>query len=170
MILMDFNNAKVEIYGFHGEIDSVDSVLKKFNTFKTDPNIIIQLMDSDAIAGKNHVLHAVNQAFLAFKRGENLAKNIDVEICLRSSAQRQISKAFNILGLKKGKMNLCAVLINCPDSVFDELNDMFTLDNDVLSPDYSKLKEIYNINDEELSNIYIEDILIDRISHLIVDY
>jgi KEOPS complex subunit Cgi121 len=39
-----------------------------------------------------------------------------------------------------------------------------------LAGDEGKLKEIYKISDLELENMSVEDILIDRISKLTVDY
>ena len=129
----------------------------------------IQLLNANAIASKNHIIHGVNQAILAFDRGENLAKDLSVEIVLRCSAQRQISKAFKILGLSEGDMELCAVLINCDDYT-NELESMFTRDDSVLTPNELKLKEIYKISDEELNDMSVEDILIDRTTKLIVDY
>ena len=158
----------LQILGLKGEIISVSETLNQINSIKKDSEII-QLLNADAVAGKRHIEHGVNQAFLAFERSENLANDLSVEICLRCSAQRQISKAFDLLGLKEGKMNLCAVLIDCDDYT-SELSSLFELDYDVLCPDVEKLREIYSISDAELSIMDVEDILIDRISKLIVDY
>ena len=97
----------LKILGFKANINSVNDTLKEIDSIKKDGEII-QLLNADAIASKNHIIHGVNQAYLAFERGENLAKDISVEIVLRCSAQRQISKAFKVLGLKEGEMNLCA--------------------------------------------------------------
>ena len=157
----------LQILGFKGEIDSVGDTLNRINSIKKDSQII-QLLNADAIAGIRHVKHGVNQAFLAFERGENLANDLSVEICLRCSAQRQISKAFDLLGLKEGPMNLCVILIDCDDYT-DELSRLFTLDENVLTPDEDKLKEIYSVDEDELKILDIEDIIIDRISRLTVD-
>ena len=92
---------------------------------------------------------------------------MNVEIVLRCSAQRQISKAFDILGLHEGEMNLCAVLVNCSDDYTDQLSSIFTYDESVLNPDMDYLKKIYDIGDAALP---IEDMIIDRISRLIADY
>ena len=158
----------LKLIGFQADIDSVGDVLAQIDEIKKDGEII-QLLNADAVAGENHITHGVNQAFLAYERGENLAKDIGVEVVLRCSAQRQISKAFKILGLHEGKMNLCAVLINCDDYT-DELSSFFTLDNDVLLADEEKLMEIYGIASEEVKNISVEDLIIDRITKLAVDY
>lgn len=163
---MDMDNIK--ILGFTASINSIGDVLDEIDSIKQDGEII-QLLNADAIASKNHIIHGVNQAFLAFERGENLAKDISVEIVLRCSAQRQISKAFKMLGLKEGDMNLCAVMINSND-YGDELSSMFTLDETVLVPNNEKLIEIYKISEGELSNMSVEDVIIDRITKLTVDY
>ena len=163
---MHMDNLK--ILGFRANIDSVSDTLDFIDSIKKDDEII-QLLNADAIAGKNHIVHGVNQAFLAFERGENLAKDISVEIALRCSAQRQISKAFKILGLKEGEMNLCAVLINCDDYT-SKLSERFTFDDSVLSSDVDMLAEIYDISSDELKNNSIDEVMIDRITKLNVDY
>lgn len=158
----------LKILGFRGKIDSVGETLSQIDNIKDDGEII-QLLNADAVVSKNHIVHGVNQAFLAFERGENLAKDISVEIALRCSAQRQISKAFQILGLKEGEMNLVAVLINCND-YSSELSSIFTLDESVFICDDEKIREIYKISGAESENMSLEDIIIDRITKLIVDY
>lgn len=157
----------IQILGFRATIDSVGDVLDEINSIKEDDEII-QLLDADSVVSKDHIIHGVNQALLAFERGENLAKDLSVEIVLRCSAQRQISKAFKILGLKEGNMNLCAVSINSKDHS-QELSSIFTRDDEVLLPDYGKLVEIYKISDAELQNMSVEEIIIDRITKLTVD-
>ena len=158
----------LRILGFRANIGSVGDTLSQIDAIKNDGEII-QLLNADAIVSKNHIVHGVNQAFLAFDRGENFAKDISVEIVLRCSAQKQISKAFKILGLKEGEMNLAAVLINCTNHE-SELASIFTLDESVLIADREKLMEIYSIGDEEAENMSLEDIIIDRITKLTVDY
>ena len=157
----------IQILGFRANIDSVGEVLDEINSIRDDGEII-QLLNADSVVSKNHIIHGVNQAFLAFERGENLANDLSVEIVLRCSAQRQISKAFKILGLKEGNMGLCAILINSKDHSH-ELSSIFTRDDDVLIPNEEKLVEIYKISDDELQNMSIEEIIIDRITKLTVD-
>ena len=162
---MHMNN--IQILGFRASIDSVGDVLDEINSIKDDGEII-QLLNADSVVSKNHIIHGVNQAFLAFERGENLANDLSVEIVLRCSAQRQISKAFKILGLHEGDMNLCAVLIDSRDYT-KELSFLFTRDDDVLIPNVDKLVETYKISDDELQNMSVEEIIVDRITKLTVD-
>lgn len=158
----------LKIMGFRASIDSVASTLKEMDSIKNEGEII-QLLNADAVASKDHISHGVNQAILAFERKENIANDLSVEIVLRCSAQRQISKAFKILGLSEGEINLCAVLLNSKGHE-KELESLFVRDDSVLAGDDDKLKEIYKISDIEARNMSVEDILIDRITRLTVDY
>ena len=158
----------IQILGFKGTINSIGETLDYIDSIKEDGEII-QLLNADSIVSKNHIIHGVNQALLAFDRGENLANDLSVEIALRCSAQRQISKAFNILGLKEGEMNLCVILINSKDH-FEELSKIFTPDDSVFDLDESNLIKIYKISDDEIINMSLEDIIIDRIAKLNVNY
>ena len=157
----------IQILGFRASIENVGDTLDEINSIRDDGEII-QLLNADSIASRNHVIHGVNQAFLAFDRDENLAKDISVEIVLRCSAQRQISKAFKILGLKEGDMNLCAILVNCRD-YSNVLSSIFTRDDSVLDGVDEKLMDVYGISDAELQNLSVEEIIIDRITKLTVD-
>ena len=165
------NLDNVEILGFTGTIESIPKTLEQIDNIRNSccDVGIIQLMNADAIAGKEHLQQGTVHAIKAFERGENLAKDLGIEILIRTSAQRQISKAFNILGLKEGKMNIAVVMIDCPDYFVDELSKYFTRNDAVLESDESILIELYNIPKKELKNMHITDVLIDKTSKLIVD-
>jgi len=158
----------IQIFGFKASIDSVGDTLDKIDSIRQEGEII-QLLNADSIVSKNHIVHGVNQAFLAFDRGENLANDISVEIVLRCSAQRQISKSFKMLGLHEGEMELCVVLINSKDHLC-ELSSLFSLDESVFNPNVDNLIKVYKISDVELENMSLEEVVIDRITKLTVDY
>lgn len=158
----------IQIFGFKASIDSVGDTLDKIDSIRQDGEII-QLLNADSIVSKNHIVHGVNQAFLAFDRGENLANDISVEIVLRCSAQRQISKSFKMLGLHEGEIELCVVLINSKDHLC-ELSSLFSLDESVFNPNVDNLIKVYKISDVELENMSLEEVVIDRITKLTVDY
>ena len=165
------NLDNVEIAGFKGNIKNVQETLKDIENIRNSccDVGIIQLMDAKSIAGKRHLEHGVVQAMKAFERGENLANDLGIEVLLRTSAQRQISKAFDILGLKVGDMDIAVVMIDCPDYFIDELSEYFVRDDSVLEAEESILKEVYDISEKELSNTHITDVLIDKTTKLIVD-
>ena len=161
--MKEYNNElanldNVEILGFTGKIESIPKTLEQVETIRNSccDVGIIQLMNADAIAGKEHLQQGVIHAINAFKRGENLAKDLGIE-------------AFDILGLKEGEMNIAVVLIDCPDYFIDELSDMFVRNDAVLEADESILTNLYDIPEKELKNMHISDILIDKTTRLIVD-
>lgn len=165
------NLDNVEILGFKGTIESIPKTLEEIDNIRNSCCDVgtIQLMNADAIAGPKHLEHGTIHAMNAFERGDNLANDLGIEILLRTSAQRQISKAFKILGLKEGEMNIAVVMIDCPDYFIDELSNIFIRDDSVLEADESKLMKIYDIPQKELKTIHLSDILIDKTSKLIID-
>ena len=165
------NLDNVEILGFKGTIESIPKTLEEIDNIRNSCCDVgtIQLMNADAIAGPKHLEHGTIHAMNAFERGDNLANDLGIEILLRTSAQRQISKAFKILGLKEGEMNIAVVMIDCPDYFIDELSNIFIRDDSVLEADESKLMKIYDIPEKELKTIHLSDILIDKTSKLIID-
>ena len=84
--MKEYNNElanldNVEILGFTGEIESIPKTLKQVEDIRNSccDVGIIQLMNADAIAGKEHLQQGVIHAINAFKRGENLAKDLGIE-------------------------------------------------------------------------------------------
>ncbi|WP_295721805.1 KEOPS complex subunit Cgi121 [uncultured Methanobrevibacter sp.] len=168
---MDNLTENIQILGYKGQINNIPDILEEVNNLKDQccDGCVIQLLDARAVGGRKHVLHGTIQAIQAFNRGTNLANDLGIEICIRISAQRQISKALKLLGLYEGEMDICIVMIDCPDYFIDQLNDMFDKDNSIFEADIPYLKSIYKISDKELESIHMEDLLIDKTTSLIVD-
>jgi len=78
---------------------------------KTLGNIPLQILDATFIAGTNHALFATLNALNAFKQGNNLSSHIEVEVLLYLSAQRQISKAIELIGVKTHTHNIVIILL-----------------------------------------------------------
>ena len=165
------NLDNVEILGFEGTIESIPKTLEQIDNIRNTccDTGTIQLMNADGIAGRKHLEHGTIHAINAFERKENLANDLGIEIMLRTSGQRQISKAFKMLGLKEGKMNIAVAMVDCPDYFVDELSNIFTRNDAVLEADESILMKIYEIPKKELKTISISDVLIDKTSKLIVE-
>lgn len=166
---MNLQNNSIRIVGFKGFVGSVNDLLSEISKFNSEGSVV-QLLNADGICNVDHIYHGINQALLAFKRDENLANDLGVEIILRCSAQRQISKAFDLLGLKEGEMNLCGIFINCSDDIIDYLSSIFDVDSSVLFPDTLKLKDIYGIQDNMLKSMDIEKLILDKVTKLAVDF
>ena len=166
---MKSNEYNIQIIGFKDNVKDFRELINKTN--EISKSCTLQLLNADGIAGYGHILHATHHAIKAFERSENIAKDLGLEICLRASAQRQISKALDILGINEGKMNICAVAVDCSEDTINKLEVLLDKrDDNVLDPDEKILKKIYKISDEELKTAgNIENVMIERTSLLILE-
>lgn len=177
-MILNNNIPKIKIMGFKSNITDVKSTLDIINGFNKNSDCTIQLLDARGIAGKEHIYNAVVHAINSFKRKNNIANDLGMEICLRASAQRQISRAIEILGLKNGPMEICVVLVDCEANkeveeeveVENQLNNIFERDDGVLEPDENILKEIYGLKNKEIHVLgSLPYTLIERTTLLILD-
>ncbi|MBM4240256.1 MAG: hypothetical protein FJ150_01025 [Euryarchaeota archaeon] len=162
----------IKISGFRlfvGDLGNLMGQIKKIS--QSHPGCTIQLLNAEGVAGREHVLHAAIHALKAFERRKNIAKDLGIEICVRTSAQRQISKALDILGVREGKMNLCAVFVGCDDEILNKISSILgERDDDLLKPDKNVLRRIYKILDvEEESVVDITKIMIEKTTLLILE-
>ena len=70
----------------------------------------VQFFDAELIAGQQHLYFAALNALKAFERKSNISSSLAIEALLYASAQRQIRKAVDMLGIKE-KSSQVAVLI-----------------------------------------------------------
>ncbi len=157
----------VEISGFNVEINDLTKLMDSIQNISAEnqsDRCVIQLLKADGIAGEKHVLQAVIQALMAFNRGNNVAKDLGLEICVRASAQRQISRAIKILGINEGKVGICAVTVDCDENILEKLNkNLGEKNKDVLYPNIDLLKKLYGISNDEIQSAgNIERALIER--------
>ena len=163
---MEYN---IQIAGFKSNIDDFGKLMSDINEISKD--CTVQLLNADGIAGREHIIHAAVHAVKAFERDENIAKDLGLEICVRASAQRQISKALSILGIKEGEMNICAVAVDCSENIMDELGTILDKrDDNILNPDENLLKDIYGISEGEIKTASgISNLMIEKTTLLILE-
>lgn len=163
----EYSYENIQIAGFNSNITDFKQLMKDVDGFECT----IQLMDADGIAGSKHALHSAVHALRSFSRGENISKDLGLEICVRASGQRQISQALNILGIKNGKMKVCAVAIDCEQDIMKNLEDLLgERDDKVLDADNEKLKNIYKLSDIEIETSRdITKLLMERTALLILE-
>ena len=102
----------VEITGFRNvQITNAEDLMKAVrNGIPTEAEV--QLFDADLIASWQHLYFAVLNAMMAFRTKRNISKSVAVEVMLYASAQRQIKKAIELIGVKKNTANVAAVLVS----------------------------------------------------------
>jgi len=70
-----------------------------------------QLFDADLVATWQHPYFAALNALAAFKSGRNLSNSVAVESALYASAQRQIKKALEFIGVKAASRNVAVLVV-----------------------------------------------------------
>jgi KEOPS complex subunit Cgi121 len=71
----------------------------------------VQFFDAELVAGWQHLYFAVLNALLAFKNERNISKSVSMEVMLYASAQRQIRKAIDLIGVKCASASVAVVII-----------------------------------------------------------
>jgi KEOPS complex subunit Cgi121 len=71
----------------------------------------VQFFDAELVATWQHLYFAVLNALLAFTNGRNISKTVAMEVMLYASAQRQIRKAIQLIGVKRASANVAVVII-----------------------------------------------------------
>jgi KEOPS complex subunit Cgi121 len=101
-----------EITGFRGiQIDNTRRIADLTNQEKRR-NTTVQFFDAQCIATWKHLYFAVLDALLGFKNNLNISRSLGVEIMLYASAQRQIRKAIDLIGVKPGCLDLAVVIVD----------------------------------------------------------
>ncbi|MGP3667953.1 MAG: KEOPS complex subunit Cgi121 [Candidatus Bathyarchaeota archaeon] len=91
-------------------IGDVEAFLAKLR--KRFPNTDFQIFDADKIVSSKHIELAFLNSVKAFKLGKNISKNLSVEVTLYVSGQRQIKKAFELVGLTSETKNIVLAIFN----------------------------------------------------------
>lgn len=113
----------------------------------------VQIIDAGKVCGKEHLNHAIIQAMKSFRKSRNISKDMLLEVLVRLSAQRQIRKAIEIFGLKKGIRDV--VVISLDEKKLEEFVKKYECVEDIKiievdEKKYEELRKIFNINDNEI--------------------
>ncbi|APH38985.1 KEOPS complex subunit Cgi121 [Methanohalophilus halophilus] len=152
-------------------IDDLNAFLQNLIALSDEYDVTIQAMDAGKIAGISHIELAIKKAGRAFESGNNVARDIGVEILRYASGKRQIVEAFSI-GIKEGDISVVFLVLgekDKVDAVLPELDSM-VCKSDVA--DYSGEKEDairshFDISTEETDAIdvsRIPDIVLERVA------
>lgn len=144
-------------------IDDMEAFLKKIRKISKEKNIVIQALNTDKLAGKEHLMFAIEKAMISYKTGKNMANDPSKEIMLYAAGTRQINRAIRI-GIHNGNNNIALVAIGEHIDLSD-FSDI--VQKNVLQYDKSKnadLMDVFNITDEEIHAVGA-----DRIPELVIE-
>ncbi|MGC8849219.1 MAG: KEOPS complex subunit Cgi121 [Candidatus Bathyarchaeia archaeon] len=141
---------------------SVEDVMREIK----DPpeGLVVQLLDSRAIAGRSHLRHAVRLCLKAFRRGFSISRNLQVELLLYLAARRQIDESIKILGVNEDTRSIVALALgDSKDKIFRYMEGLSSRlgeaaptlligEEDVADPAY--IARIHGIDSRELESTY----------------
>lgn len=119
----------------------------------------LQFFDPDLIATEEHLYFAVLNALQAFKSGTNFSKSVAMEIMLYASAQKQIQKAIEQIGVKPDSCNIAVAIVAEDQKQIEKqlivLTDYFGCapDGTVLhlsEPKMLKISEAFQVTETEI--------------------
>jgi KEOPS complex subunit Cgi121 len=166
------------ITGFRNvKIKDTEEFLKKIH--KEKPSIVeTQFFDAKYVASWQHLYFAVLNALTAFKNKENISKSVTMETMLYASAQRQIRKAMELLGIKSETSEIALLIIGQnPETVKSALPIISASvnvqhDDTVLELSEEKrriIQKIFGISDLELKTVMKKDGLEEALTNLVIE-
>jgi len=148
----------IAIAGFRGvQIKDLDNLINAVRGRVKDA--CVQFFDADLIAGQEHLFFAALNALRAFESKTNISDSLAVETLLFASAQRQIRKAVELLGIKPDSPRIAVlILAETQQKVAETLKTVSELtsgerDDGVLKLNEEKfeaIKSLFHITDSEL--------------------
>lgn len=120
----------------------------------------VQFFNADLVAGWQHLYFAVLNAVTAFTNKLNISNNLSIEILLYASAQRQITEAVKLLGIRSKSQKVAVVIVadtrNEASSLLSKVSALLTgstRDNGLLELTDDKvegIRRLFGISDVEL--------------------
>lgn len=177
-------NKHIIIVGFrHVKIKDTNDFLEHFR--KEKMGAAVQFFDAKNVAGPQHMYFAALNALNAFDKNTTISNNLSVEALLYASAQRQIKKAVQMIGIKKDSSELAVlILTEKKDKITDCVSQVTEIvpgerDDSVLEvtdKKMEKIKKVFSISDLELKAMLkkeglekeaLTDLVIERMALLV---
>jgi len=125
----------------------------------------IQFIDSSLIVSVGHLLSAAQNAVNAWKGGYMLTRGLDAEVLVYASAQRQIGRAIENLGIHDGLQNIALVVVGgdkkaVRDVITKMVNKVGEEIKPAFVPDRERLERImhyYGVNEKEVKALTDSD-------------
>ena len=168
----------VAITGFRNvklvDVEELFSIVRE----ETHATVEIQFFDAKFVATWQHFYFAVLNALTAFKNKENISKSLAMETMLYASAQRQIRKAMELLGIRPDTSEIATLIIG---EKLENVKSALSIvsahinappDDSVLELSEEKMKTIqkaFGISDVELETVMKKDDLEKALTSLVIE-
>lgn len=163
-----------------GRVSSVDveKFLEKLQRIDKEEKTTSQLFDASHIAGLEHLLHSARLALIAQATGMNFADSPNIELLCWVAAERQISRAFEKVGLRRDS-DTAAILV-LGDSklqvkkVLEEIHQGLGIkrEDGVLELTEQKIPKLiksFSISKEEMKFAPVRRLILERVALLALE-
>lgn len=163
-----FRNAKIK------DVEQFFEIIRK----EKRSNVEIQFFDANFVATWQHLYFAFLNASTAFKNKENISKSLAMETMLYASAQHQIRKAMELLGIKPSTSEIAVLIIGeKPEAVKSALSMVsrhINARHDDTVLEFSKekatiIQKTFGVSDVELKTIMKKDGLEKALTDLVIE-
>lgn len=168
----------VAIEGFkNAKIGDVKKFLEEIRKEKPS-NVEIQFFDAEFVATWRHLYFAVLNALTAFKNECNISKSFEMETMLYASAQRQIRRAMELLGIKSNTENIAVLVVgNEKEKIKATVSAISKriaaqVDDKILEMSRQKMamiRKTFKISDKELEVVTREDNIENALTDLVIE-
>ena len=166
MLHMDFR-----VLCGHMNIGNVPGFLEQILLISSENGTVIQSLDAGKIAGKKHVIFAIEKALRAIDNNCNVAKDPGIEIMRYASGKRQIGEAFS-MGVHEGAMDLVFVVLGDPEPISSSVSRLEKLisKNNAIEYSADKRETIlsqFDITEKEIEAVgeeMIPDLVLERVA------
>ena len=130
------------IAGARGDVADPEATLKKARTWSERTGSEVLLADARAVLGRDHLETSVRHAIRAQSSGTMAARSVSMEALRYLSAQRQVTDAIRIAGIRRDTKQL-AIAVFGPTKVGDLLVTFgWSRDDEVLEAEGKSFREI----------------------------
>ena len=173
-----FGKRVVGVVGGRASVNDVDEFLRKLAKIDKENRTTSQAFDTSSIAGKEHLVHAARLAVIAHATEKNFASSLNIELVCWAAAERQITRAFEKVGLHKGSEDLAILtlgdsrarvrqaLVNICRKLGIERDDgVFELTREKIS----KLLKVFSISKDKLKIAPIQKLVLEQTALLALE-
>ena len=176
---LDSKDMVVGIAELHNSNNLKQKELIQLATSMSNEILTVQLLNGQLIANEIHLLSAIQNAIKAQQGDYMISRSLDVEVIVFASAQRQIGRSLQALGVYDGLEELALVVIGSDSSqVEHSIKELAEVIGTEVIPPFAvsedrieRVKQHFQISDKEINALSDSDTLqskLDAVSRCVV--
>lgn len=170
-----FGKRVISVWGGKRVVNNVDEIIRELAKIDRRRGTTSQAFDASRVAGAEHLVHAARSALIAHTTKHNFASTLNIELVCWVAAERQIGRAFEKVGVRRGSGELAILNIGTsPGQVKAAMAEIFRRlsierDDAVLELRRAKfpaLRKTFSIAQKELKVASLGKLILERIALL----